>query len=158
MTIPTVVLLAVPLGAPLSAAGLAAVAGWRRSTGVASVTSALVVLASGIALAVRVGHGHVQEAHILRADALTAFMLIVIGAVATLSNWASVHYLDDELTQRRSTPGAARIYAVLINVFIAAMTLAVLADNLGVVWVSVEATTIATAFLVGHRGGTNESR
>jgi hydrogenase-4 component F len=30
------------------------------------------------------------------------------------------------------------------------MSLAVLADNLGVLWVAVEATTIATAFLVGH--------
>src|SRR6266849_3576984 len=31
------------------------------------------------------------------------------------------------------------------------MLVAVLADNLGVLWVAVEATTIATAFLVGHR-------
>jgi hydrogenase-4 component F len=30
------------------------------------------------------------------------------------------------------------------------MSLAVLADNLGVLWVAVEATTITTAFLVGH--------
>jgi hydrogenase-4 component F len=31
------------------------------------------------------------------------------------------------------------------------MSVAVLADNLGVLWVAVEATTIVTAFLVGHR-------
>ena len=31
------------------------------------------------------------------------------------------------------------------------MLLAVLAANLGVMWVAVEATTIATTFLVGHR-------
>ena len=35
--------------------------------------------------------------------------------------------------------------------FLAAMVLAVLADNLGVLWAAVEATTIVTAFLVGHR-------
>ena len=40
----------------------------------------------------------------------------------------------------------------MVSVFLAAMSLAVLADNLGVIWVAVEATTIATAFLVGHRG------
>ena len=34
--------------------------------------------------------------------------------------------------------------------FLGAMSLAVLADNIGVLWVAVEATTIATAFLVGH--------
>src|SRR5207249_2269725 len=37
------------------------------------------------------------------------------------------------------------------NTFVAAMSLAVLGDNLGMVWVAVEATTVATAFLVGHR-------
>ena len=35
--------------------------------------------------------------------------------------------------------------------FLAAMVLAVLANNLGVLWAAVEATTIVTAFLVGHR-------
>ena len=37
--------------------------------------------------------------------------------------------------------------------FLAAMSLAVLADNLGILWVAVEATTITTAFLVGHHRG-----
>jgi hydrogenase-4 component F len=40
----------------------------------------------------------------------------------------------------------------LVCAFLAAMSLAVLSDNLGVMWVAVEATTIATAFLVGHAG------
>jgi hydrogenase-4 component F len=39
----------------------------------------------------------------------------------------------------------------LVNVFIATMALAVLADNLGVMWIAIEATTVTTAFLVGHR-------
>ena len=38
------------------------------------------------------------------------------------------------------------------------MLLAVLAANLGVLWVAVEATTIATTFLVGHRRTTGRSR
>lgn len=150
-TLPSALLLVVPLAAPVATAGLAVAAGWRRATGVACVASALLVLGCGIALAGRVGNSHVQLGHALRADALSAYMLIVIGAVATLASWASIDYLDDELAHQRSTPAAARLYAVLINVFIAAMTLAVIADNLGVVWVSIEATTIATAFLVGHR-------
>lgn len=151
VAVPTLVLLVVPLAAPLLAAALALAAGWRRSTAVCSVAAALLVLASGVALAVRVGDGHVLAGEALRADALSAFMLIVIGAVATLSNWASVDYLDGELATGRTTPSAARLYAFLVQVFIAAMALAVLANNLGVVWVSIEATTVATAFLVGHR-------
>lgn len=149
--VPTLALLVVPLAAPLATAGLALTGGWRRVTAVCSVVASLLVLTSGLALAVRVGDGHVLAGEVLRADALSAFMLIVIGAVATLSNWASVGYLDDELRSGGTSASGARLYAVLVQVFIAAMVLAVLADNLGVVWVSVEATTVATAFLVGHQ-------
>ncbi|MFK4104218.1 proton-conducting transporter membrane subunit [Streptomyces sp. NPDC019531] len=38
-----------------------------------------------------------------------------------------------------------------MQAFLAAMCLAVVTANLGVLWVAVEATTIVTAFLVGHR-------
>ena len=40
---------------------------------------------------------------------------------------------------------------MLVQVFLSAMALAVLAASLGVLWVAVEATTIVTAFLVGQR-------
>ena len=40
---------------------------------------------------------------------------------------------------------------MLTQLFLACMSLAVLADNLGLLWVAIEATTIVTAFLVGHR-------
>jgi hydrogenase-4 component F len=148
---PNATLLAAPVLAPALAAGLCALAGWRRLTAWATVAGALVVLASGVWLATRVGGAPVSFRDVLRADALTAVMLLVIGSVAALASWASVDYLDHELAEGLTTPERARLYAVLINSFIASMSLAVLAANLGVVWVAVEATTIATAFLVGHR-------
>ena len=89
--------------------------------------------------------------HLLRADALSATMLIVIGAVGTLSCWASIGYLDTELDTATPPHAARGNTAALVAVFLAAMSLAVLANNLGIVWVAIEATTVATAFLVGHR-------
>lgn len=44
-------------------------------------------------------------------------------------------------------------FSALMCLFLAAMSLAALADNLGVLWVAIEATTITTAFLVAHGGG-----
>ncbi len=44
----------------------------------------------------------------------------------------------------------ARWYGILLHLFVAAMAAAVLAGNLGLLWVAIEATTIVTAFLVGH--------
>lgn len=139
-----------PLFAPLAAAVATAVLGWRLVTAAATALAAVAVCASGVTLAVDVQRQHFFAFdHLLRADALAAVMLIVVGAVATLAALASDSYLRDE--HASDTANVKRQYGVLINTFVAAMVLAVLADNLGVVWVAVEATTISTAFLVGHR-------
>jgi hydrogenase-4 component F len=144
--------MAVPIVAPLLAALAGLLTGWGRLAGWANVAASLCILGAGIALGIRVGSGRViADVHLLRVDALTALMLIVTGAVGTLATWSSIEYLDTELADGATTPAAARQYTVLVPVFLAAMALALLADNLGVIWVAVEATTVATAFLVGHR-------
>ena len=78
---------------------------------------------------------------LLRVDALTSFMLTVVGAVAVVATWGATNERVDGR------------FSALMSLFLVAMTLAVLADNLGVLWVAVEATTIATAFLVAYGGG-----
>jgi hydrogenase-4 component F len=126
--------------------GLAPVAAWF------TVATSLATLTGGLVLAANVGAGHVYASgHLLRADALAAVMTIVIGTVGTLATWGSIAYLAAELRHDHTTPARARTYGILVPIFLAAMALAVLAGNLGLAWVAVEATTIATAFLVGHR-------
>ena len=62
------------------------------------MVSAATVLVCGVALAPRIGSAqHVALGGLLRADALTVTMLIVIGVVATLTTWASIGYIDAEL-------------------------------------------------------------
>ncbi|MFR9779477.1 proton-conducting transporter membrane subunit [Micromonospora sp. MS34] len=139
----------VPLAAPAAAAVISALTS-RRTAAWAGVGAAASILAAGAWLADLVRSGPVV-AGLLRADALTAFMLIVIGAVATIACWAGVHHLADEATAGTGNAATDRRYLILVQLFIAAMSLAVLADNLGLLWVAVEATTIVTAFLVGHR-------
>jgi hydrogenase-4 component F len=108
----------------------------------AVVAAAVVVLGSGLALVGVVLDGHTPTAlgGLLRVDALSAFMLTVIGSVGLTAAWGAL----DPLRPRD------HVYSVLALLFLGAMSLAVLADNLGVLWVAVEATTIATAFMVGH--------
>jgi len=147
-------LLTAPLLAPLLTAVAAATIGWRRWIGWLGVAAALALLADGalVAAAATTGPAVAGVGGLLRADALSAFMLLVIGAVAVIATWAGIGYVDAELAAGHTTAGGARRYAVLVQAFLAAMVLAVLADNLGVLWAAVEATTIVTAFLVGHRG------
>ena len=146
------ILLLVPILAPLAAALLAALLGWRRLSASVTVGAALSVLASGAVVGLRLESGaRFSVGHLLRADALSVTMLIVIGTVGTLATWASIGYINAELAHGHTDRRGANLYGVLVPIFLAAMALAVLANNIGVMWVAIEATTVATAFLVGHR-------
>jgi hydrogenase-4 component F len=134
------------VSAPATAALLAAVivlAVPGRVGAAAAIIAPVAVLASGIVLAA--DPARTATVGPLRADALTAWMLLAIGAVATLAGSAAPAYLRDHDRRER------RRYLVLTQLFLACMCVAVLADNLGLLWVAIEATTIVTAFLVGHR-------
>ncbi len=146
-------LVALILLVPLAAAAVSATVTWRRGVGWLGVGSLAGVLAGGVALAARVEHRPAITAWggALRADALSAFMVVVIGAIGLLATWQSVRYLDAQIATGHCSRRHATLYAVLVQGFIAAMLLAVLAGNVGVMWVAVEATTIITTFLVGHR-------
>ncbi len=105
------------------------------------LAAALAVLAAGTALMALGPNGQGTGGGLLRADALTAYLLTVVGAVALVATGGAT-------TER---PNGR--FSSLMCLFLAAMSLAVLADNIGVLWVAIEATTITTAFLVAHEGG-----
>ena len=141
------------LAIPILCAAACAVFPWRRALGWVGTAAAAAVLVLGVAVSVRVVNRPAMSglAGILRADALSAFMVVVIGVIALLATWQSVRYLDNEIAEGRSTRRHASLYALLVQGFLAMMLLAVLAANLGVLWIAVEATTVVTTFLVGHR-------
>lgn len=137
---------------PVGASIAALVAGWRRSTAALIVVAAATVLGCGTALAFGVGSGtRLAFAGLLRIDALTVTMLVVIGTVVTLATWAGIGYLDAELRHDHIDARGARAYGAMTAAFLAAMVVAVCANNIGVIWIAIEATTVITAFLVGHR-------
>jgi hydrogenase-4 component F len=138
---------------PLFGGVVLAVARWRPWAAWVAVGTNVAMLAAGITLSVRVvRNGAVSGLWgVLRADALSAFMVVVIGTIAVLASWLGVRMIGAELAVGSSTERRATLYAVLVQGFVATMVVAVLAANLGVLWVGVEATTVATTFLVGHR-------
>jgi len=160
----TTLLILAPIAVPLTAAALYTAFGWRRATAHAGTCAAALILADGIALAIRVlEHGPVDVAGgWLRADALAAFMLMGIGTIALLACAASPAYLHSGHHPEPAETGGPepravrahtdRRYGALVQLFLAAMATAVLAGNLGLAWIAIEATTIVTAFLVGHTG------
>lgn len=149
---PSELLVAAPIIAPVIAAGATALMGWRRSAAIATLSAAAVVLVVGAGAAAWTADGGVVAVgNWLRIDALSSLMLIVIGAVGVIAAWSGLGYVEGELRAGHTDATGARRYGVLVPLFLAAMVLAVLANNLGLLWAAVEATTIVTAFLVGHR-------
>jgi hydrogenase-4 component F len=147
------ILLILPIALPLLAAAAHLAFGWRPAgTAWLGAAAAAGLLAAAVALApLAIDRPRTGLGGLLRADALSAYMLIVIGSVALLAMLAGPGYLARELDAGHTTPSDMRRYGILTQGFVAAMALAVLAASLGVLWVAVEATTILTAFLVGHR-------
>lgn len=147
-----VALIVAPILAPVVAAAATALMGWRRSTGWATVAAAAVILTAGVAAAARTIDGiAITAGSWLRVDALSAVILIVIGAVGVVATWSGIGYLRADLAAGHTNAHGAARYGVLVALFLAAMVVAVSSNNLGLLWAAVEATTIVTAFLVGHR-------
>jgi hydrogenase-4 component F len=132
-----------PVAVPLLAALTAFVVPWRVAAG-AGALAAVAILVSGVALAIGAADSSGTSHGLVRADALTAWMLIAVGAVAVVACATPARLGLEAAADRRR-------YLLLTQLFLACMSLAVLAANLGLLWVAVEATTIVTAFLVGHR-------
>ncbi|NUS13603.1 MAG: hydrogenase [Streptomyces sp.] len=155
--------LTAPMAAPLAAAAAHAAA-WLRAARCATaqerrlpqwaglLAPATVVVCAAVLAAAVPGHGPVSAyGRLLRADGLSVWMLLVTGTVALLALAASPGHLAGERAAGHTDDAGTHRYYTLVHAFLAAMCLALLAANLGVVWVAVEATTIVTAFLVGHR-------
>jgi hydrogenase-4 component F len=143
----------ITLVVPLLVGMLAAACPWHRWIGWTMAGSSATVLALGVALCLRTASkAPITALHgFLRADSLSSFMVVVIGVVSLLATLQTPRTMRQEMEAGITTRRYAGHYATLMQAFITCMLLAVLAANLGVLWVSIEATTIATTFLVSHR-------
>jgi hydrogenase-4 component F len=151
----TTLLMLGPVLIPLVAAAVYRILRWRPATVWVGAVSAAGVLATAIGTAAQVTSSGPRTAvgGLLAVDALSAFMLIVIGAVAVVATAATPAHLRVELAAGRTDQRVCTQHSSLVQLFLAAMALAVLAASLGVLWVAIEATTVVTAFLVGQRRG-----
>lgn len=88
--------------------------------------------------------------HVLRVDALSCLMVLLISVASFLTSFYSIGYWESRREEERGSDRKVRGYYSLFNLFVASMLLVCTTDNLGVLWVALEATTLASAFLVGY--------
>ncbi len=119
----------------------------RRALRLALATGALELLAIGNVVWMVHRAGVVTAGRFLRADGLTSFFLINIGLIFALVLVYSVGYLRHIPEGRFSSP---RWFYGLVFLFLFTMLAVYLSANLGMLWIFVEATTLASALLVGY--------
>jgi hydrogenase-4 component F len=155
----TEVVSALPVAAfavPLIAGALAFAGGklGRRFCQAVGVLAALVTAAAGVAMALMTARGEVLIAwrNELRVDALSALMVGVIGAVGLLAFIYSLGYLERE--EFRTRVGVVRlehrvpIFYGLALWFLGTMVWGCVTNNIIMLWVAVEATTLTSGLLV----------
>jgi len=84
----------------------------------------------------------------LYVDALSALLLLVVALLSMSATLFSASYMERELNEGRIKLGALQRYYLLLQLFIFTMICVLVVENLGLMWVGVEATTLASTLLV----------
>src|ERR1035437_2180972 len=84
----------------------------------------------------------------LRADALSAWMVLLISVVSLMTVLYAVGYFRRDLAAGKVTTQRVRQFYVLTPLFATGMLFVVLANNLGVMWAAVEITALSSVLLV----------
>jgi hydrogenase-4 component F len=147
-------LLVVLLATPLLASALCWAMPRRRwLEGVSLVSSTLTLVWAGWAALDLRGGGHLQGlANWLYADALSGVSVLIIAFVGFTAVIYSVGYLREDIRAgeiaKSEATGRLRIYYTLINLFLFSMLVVPVTNSLGVLWIAIEGTTLASLFLV----------
>ena len=144
-------LLPLVLVAPLTAALCLPLGGSRWGARI-SVAGAALVLALALALAARVlAAGPVVAAHgWLQADALGALLACVAGGVGLSATWYARSYMAHQEQGHDAAGWTAGRFDALFHLLLGSLVVASLANNLGLMWVGIEASTLSSALLVGY--------
>ncbi|MEJ0095000.1 MAG: hydrogenase 4 subunit F [Methylocella sp.] len=114
--------------------------------------SLALLFAVALAAAVLDGQSVIVFGGWLFADALGCIFVGLVAVVGFLTGAYSIGYLRNELAKGDITVRSLSIYYGFFHLFLFTMVLAVTSNNLIMMWVGIEATTLGSVFLVGFHG------
>ncbi|SKA17412.1 hydrogenase 4 subunit F [Consotaella salsifontis] len=125
-----------------------------RACEAAHVVSMVLVFALALAMTGQVLGGARLEALAswLYVDSLGAIFLMIIAVVGLMTGLYSLGYIRHDIEVGHLDMRRAKIYYGFFNLFVFTMLLSATANNIVMMWVAVEATTLGSAFLVGIYG------
>ena len=128
----------------LAAALLVALPGYRL-TAMLNVFAALLTFLAAVSLF----FGRPQPTSYLLVDDLNNVFIVLTTFVGLTTSVFSASYIGHELEIGRLTPQFLRFYHAMYQLLMFAMNLALLANNIGVMWVAIELATLTTVLMVG---------
>ncbi len=150
MTVLAIIVFIGPLAGTAAAAwgAQARLAGWAGAAGACvSFAAAVWLLIGQLHRAPLRGFGG-----FLYVDSLSSFFVFTVTAVTLLAAVGSVGYLSAEQAAGRLTGFQVRLYFIFFGLFAALMLASLETGNLGLLFVLIEASTLASAALVGLEG------
>ena len=138
------------LGFPIAGAAVLAIIGERRQAPAVNVAASFLTFAAAVALTVRViasGSLLVLERQFF-VDSFNVFLVALTAFVGFTTSIFSRPYMRIEQRNGRLTPGRLRLYHSMYQLFNFTMLLALLTNNMGILWVALEGATLATVLLV----------
>jgi len=136
------------LFSPLVGAAVLALVRRTEPAGWINVTVSAVTLSGAVASALTVAATGEFAGWGLRIDAFNVYLLALTAFVGLTTAIFSRPYMRHVRDIGRTNERGMRLYHAMFQVFMFTMLLALSADNLGVLWVAVEAATLATVLLV----------
>jgi hydrogenase-4 component F len=127
-----------------AAAVLAVLPGYRLSARLNMVASFLTLLA-----AVSLFFVHAQPGTYFLIDDLNIVFIVLSTIIGFTTSVFSASYIGHELETGRLTPTNLRFYHAMYQVMMFGMNLALIANNIGLMWVAIELATLATVVMVG---------
>ncbi len=138
------------LGAPLLGGLLLAFWGARRWAAELNAWVSCFTLLAAAALTVRI----IEHGPMLRfgqqffVDSFNVFLVALTAFVGFTTSLFSRPYMRIEQEHGKLTPNMLRLYHSMFQLFIFTMLLALLTNNMGILWVAMEAATLTTVLLV----------
>jgi hydrogenase-4 component F len=127
----------------VAAAALALIPSYRLSAGL-NVVACLASLAAAASMAFVRPAGGLY----LRVDDLSVVFIVLSGLVGFTTSVFSWSYIGHEIETGRLTPARLRFYHAMYQVLMFAMNLALIANNIGLMWVAIELATLTTVLMV----------
>src|ERR1039458_2925769 len=124
----------------------------RKILSAIDVGGSTVLAVLALVLAREVAAGGPRALGIFRIDDLGLVFLLLLVVLTLAVSIYTVGWLKQALAVGNMKAESVRSYFALVHAFVATMVVTVLADNLGVLWIAMEGTTITSAMLVGYHG------